>query len=120
MGGIRVTFRLDDELADVLRELSNRANLNLSSTMRELVRQAGARNELWPPPMLTERELTALLAERARGGSVTATVTLLKRLDRHPPEPEEDPFAFLDEHSETAIEGLTRRRNGHEQDDPDV
>jgi predicted transcriptional regulator len=85
MDGKRLTFRLNGDLFDVLEELARRARLDRSTTLRELIRQAGARNELWPPPALTELEVVALLAEKARGGSVTATVVLLRRLQREPP-----------------------------------
>jgi hypothetical protein len=85
VNGKRLSFRLDAELLDVLEELARRARLDRSSALRELIRRAGARHELWPPPPLTEPELLALLEERSRAGSVTATVTLLRRLDREPP-----------------------------------
>ena len=94
MDGKRLSFRLDGELLDVLEELANRARLDRSSTLRELIRQAGARNELWPPPALTEREVVALLEEKARAGSVTATIVLLRRLEREPAEP--NPMSELD------------------------
>jgi predicted transcriptional regulator len=84
MEGKRLSFRLNDDLADVLAELATRARLDRSTTMRELIRQAGSRHELWPPPALTEAEVVALLEEKARAGSVTATVVLLRRLQREP------------------------------------
>ena len=96
-GGKRLSLRLDEELLDVLEELARRARLDRSTTVRELIRGAGARHELWPPPALTEPELRALLEERARGGSVTATVTLLRRLDREPRPAERSEFDELDD-----------------------
>ena len=117
MSGVRLTFRLDDELADVLNELADRAGLDRSSTMRELIRQAGAREVLWPPPTLTEREVVALLEEKARAGSVTAILTLLRRLDREPADPARSEFDELDGGS--FITRLGQRRNGH-QEDPDA
>jgi predicted transcriptional regulator len=96
MTGVRLSFRLDEELADVLGELGSRAKLDRSSTLRELIRQAGARHELWPPPALTEREVLALLEERARAGSVTATIALLRKLDRGPASPAASEFDELD------------------------
>ena len=96
-GGKRLSFRLDGELLDLLEELGRRAGLDRSTTLRELIRQAGARHELWPPAPLTEPELVALLEERARQGSVTATVTLLRRVDREPPAAEPSEFDELDQ-----------------------
>jgi hypothetical protein len=81
----------------VLGELGNRAGLDRSSTLRSLIRQAGARSELWPPPAMTEREVIGLLEERARGGSVTATIELLRQLHRGSgPQPPAAEFDELD------------------------
>ena len=96
MTGKRLSFRLDGELLDVLEELARRARLDRSTALRELIRQAGARHELWPPLPLTEPELVALLEERARAGSVTAAVTLLRRADREPSPTAPSEFDELD------------------------
>jgi len=110
MDGKRLSFRLDAELLDVLEELARRARLDRSTTMRELIRQAGARNELWPPPPLTEREVVALLEEKARAGSVTATIVLLRRLDREPTgSGEMSDLDALDESNPSVIDRLADR-----------
>lgn len=80
----------------MLEELARRARLDRSTALRELIRHAGARHELWPPPPLTEPELVALLEERSRAGSVTATIALLRRVDREPAARERSEFDALD------------------------
>ena len=102
MTGKRLSFRLDADLLDVLEELARRARLERSTTLRDLIRQAGARHELWPPPSLTECELVALLEERARAGSVSAVVTLLRRADRQSPPREASEFDELDAYLDNA------------------
>ena len=110
--GKRFSFRLDGELLDVLEELAGRARLDRSSTLRELIRRAGGPGGLWPPPALTEPEVVALLEEKARAGSVTATVVLLRRYERQPPEPELSELDELDATFKPSIDRLAER-NGN-------
>ena len=66
MSGIRVTIRLTDDASGRAPRTRQPCRSNQSTTLRELIRRAGAGEGLWPPPPPTERELLALIEERAR------------------------------------------------------
>ncbi len=93
---VHVTVRLMSEQLERLDTVAESRGLSRSDALRRLIDEATLTRARWQLP--DAQELLMLLGEKARSGNVAAIRALLDRQDRDDDvEPEDDPFAELDD-----------------------